>query len=191
MTRPWHNTPTGPTHMPRVNTCVRGHGSTDRHDEWLEVPTRRQAHKLARTESKVTCSQHPHFVTAIQRIPFTHRTDLLRLIISYHNNGTVTPHVSACGWVNVHTVHLCICLSSPCILVCLYIQYVNVSSEPCKWPQWRLVEYVNLPFWRACVPMSGCISECEFVRVCMCPGPSERSVSRDMDLPVQLVSLCV
>lgn len=32
-----------PTHMPGVNTCVRGHRSTDRHDEWLEVPMGRDA----------------------------------------------------------------------------------------------------------------------------------------------------
>lgn len=36
------------TRMSKVNTRVRGHGSTDRHDEWPEVPTRRHTHKLAR-----------------------------------------------------------------------------------------------------------------------------------------------
>ena len=35
------------THTSKVNTHVRGQGSTDRYDEWPEDPTRRHTHKPA------------------------------------------------------------------------------------------------------------------------------------------------
>lgn len=85
--QPWHNTPSGPTHMLRVNTCVRGYGSMDRHDEWLQVPTRRHAYKLAQEESKGMCSHPPptpHLISAAQSIPFTHCTSMSHHYLSQH-----------------------------------------------------------------------------------------------------------
>lgn len=104
------------------------------------------------------CVVSPLLVTAIQRIPFTHCTDPLYLIITYHNNGTVALYMSACGWVNVHIVY--ICASAPCILYCLLIHMWMWFQNQCKLTQCRSVEYVNILFWRTCVYLY--ISECEF-----------------------------
>lgn len=54
--------------MPGVNTCVRRHGSTDRHDEWLGLPTRRDAPTGSQrcvvththTHSPNSLTPHPH-----------------------------------------------------------------------------------------------------------------------------------
>lgn len=70
-----------PTHMPRVNTCVRGHGSADRHDEWLKVPTRRDEHTGSQREGSDVWSQPPTttllllLIATLHRIPFTLHTD--------------------------------------------------------------------------------------------------------------------
>lgn len=100
-----------PTHMSKVNMCVRGHESTDRHDEWPRVPTRRRAHKLAqKRERKVMCGQ-PLLITATQRIPFTHCDHLLCLIVTYHNNHCNTTFVRM--RVCEHFAYECASAASP------------------------------------------------------------------------------
>lgn len=141
-------------HMPRVNTYVRGHGRTDRHDEWPKVPTRRHAYKLACRERKVMCGQPPsRHCNTENPIHTLHRPSISHHYLSQQWHCSI---IRVCMWLGecAYTVHLCIC--SVHTLLSAYT-YVNVISKQCKWTQCRSVEYVNMLFL-ACM----CISECEF-----------------------------
>lgn len=86
-----------PTHMSKVNTRVRGHRSTDRHDEWPEVPTRRHAYKPARRERKVMCGQTPpHHCNTENPIHTPHRPSMSHHYLSqqWHCNT-----IRVCMWL--------------------------------------------------------------------------------------------
>lgn len=80
-----------PAHMSKVNTHVRGQGSTDRHDEWPEVPTRRHTYKRAQTERKVMCGQPLQYCN----------TD-------HHSHTALTLYVSSLPITTVALIHVCI-----------------------------------------------------------------------------------
>lgn len=82
-----------PTHMSKVNTGVRGHRSTDRHDEWPRVPTRRHAHKPAQEEEGDVWSAPPHHCSTenpFQPLSMSHRC----------LNTTITLEHRTCARVN-------------------------------------------------------------------------------------------
>lgn len=149
--------------MSKVNTHVRGHGSTDRHDEWPQVPTRRRTYKLAQKERKVMCGQ-PLLITAVQRIPFTHCSHLLCLIITYHNNRTVTPHLCVRMWVcesaymcaakSLHTKGCdCLCISVLCWWTVRQILKVGINVNVIsKLHGLRIVYSTN-----ACICINFCV----------------------------------
>lgn len=116
----------------KVNTRVRGHGSTDRHDEWPKVPTRQHAYKLGSRREEDDVWSAPS--SPLQYRESHSHTALTPpcLIITYHNNGTVTPYECACGCVNVYIRLLLACLSvrSHKILQLFLPVYVNLISKP-------------------------------------------------------------
>lgn len=78
----------------------------------LKIP-RGGAHTNLLREGKVMWSQ-PLLIAATQRIPFTCGTDPPCLIITYHNNGAITPRgncahmaVQRCIGVSIHFRFLC------------------------------------------------------------------------------------
>lgn len=109
-------------HMPRVNTWVRGHVRTDRHDEWPEVPTRRHAYKPAWRERKVMCGQPPSCHCSTENpIHTLHWLSHHYLSQQWHSS---TSHVSM--WLVQHVYILHTLLSA---YTFLFVNLISNASE--------------------------------------------------------------